>query len=406
LNVVNGTPDNWGRLTEVINRFNTVGRRLDGRYVGRNRAIRLLQVAVLCREHVLLLGPPGTAKTDLVDRFADLIAARKFAYLLTRFTEPSELFGPLDFEAFRNSNYQVRTDNMLPDAQVAFLDEVFQGSSAILNTLLTLINERIFHNGATPMRAPLITVIGAANEMPDDPVLRAFADRFLLRAQLAPVAETQLHDLLALGWDRERDALSRQIPENITELATWMTPAKERHLVELEDLAGLSRCVSDVDLELVLPDYEEVVRELLAARVMLSDRRVVRGQKLIAAAAVLRNSTRAAPKDLWPLTHFWADHADAPIFEEIVQARVEADGGEQLHSVRTARQIVTDARYEYQQAQRRVDDGGLVPSILSRALGRLNEFRLELLQAHGAGQDAIAIEEMIDSLIGALESTY
>jgi MoxR-like ATPase len=406
LNVINRVPDNWGQTTEVINRFNTVGHRLGTRYVGRNRAIRLLQVAVLCREHVLLLGPPGTAKTDLVDRFADLIEARKFTYLLTRFTEPSELFGPLDFEAFRSSNYQVRTDSMLPEAQVAFLDEVFQGSSAILNTLLTLINERVFHNGPTPMRAPLITVIGAANEMPDDPVLRAFADRFLLRAQLTPVAETQLHDLLALGWEREQNALSQPIPGEIVEVANWTAPVRERHLVSQQDLAGLARCVSDVSLELVLPDYEEVVRELLAARVALSDRRVVRGQKLIAAAAVLRNSTRAAPKDLWPLTHFWADPADAPIFEEIVQARVEADGGEQLHSVRTAGQILTDARYEFQQAQRRVDGGGLVPSILTRALGRLNELRLELLQAHGAGEDAAAIEEMIDKLIEELESTY
>ncbi len=407
MNMVSTPPDNWGRKAEgIINRFNSVGRRLDARYVGRNRAIRLLQVAVLCREHVLLLGPPGTAKTDLVDRFAELIDARKFAYLLTRFTEPTELFGPLDFDAFRNSRYQVRTENMLPSAQVAFLDEVFQGSSAILNSLLTLINERIFHNGPTPMRTPLVTLVGAANEMPDDPVLRAFADRFLLRAQLAPVAETQLHDLLALGWERERTALRQPVSTVISEAANGAAPAREQHLVALEDLSGLARCVAEVDLEPVLADYEEVIRELLAAQVTLSDRRVVRGQKLVAAAAVLRNATKATPKDLWPLTHFWADTADAPIFEEIVQPRVEADGGEQLHAVRSARQIVTDARYEYQQAQSRIDGGGLVPGLLTRALGRLNELRLELLQAHGTSEDVASVEELIDELIGGLEQTY
>ena len=174
----------------------------------------------------------------------------------------------------------------------------------------------------------------------------------------------------------------------------------------IEELAELSHCVSRVNLDQVLPDYEDIIRELLATRVTLSDRRVVRGQKLVAAAAVLRNSTRATAKDLWPLAHFWADPADSPIFEQIVQPRVEADGGEQLTPIRTARQIVADARYEFEQARRRLDGGGLVPSVISRALGHLNELRLELLQAHGGGQDLEAIEEMIDTLIGALETTY
>ena len=406
MNLVNRVPETWGRHEATINQFNTVARRLDARFVGRGRAIRVLQVAVLCREHVLLLGPPGTAKTDLVDRFADLVHARRFSYLLTRFTEPSELFGPLNVEAFRNGKFQVETDNMLPDAQLAFLDEVFQGSSAILNTLLTLINERIFHNGPTPTRTPLVTAVGAANEMPDDPVLRAFADRFLLRAELTSVARASLHDLLALGWEREQLALSLPVPGSAGAAANGGSPTREGHVIPIEKLADLSHCVSQVSMDQVLPDYEDIIRELLATQVTLSDRRVVRGQKLVAAAAVLRNSTRATAKDLWPLAHFWADPADSRIFEQIVQPRVEADGGEQLAPIRTARQMVADARYEFQQARRRLDSGGLVPSGISRALGHLNELRLELLQAHGGGQDLEEIEEMIETLIGALETTY
>lgn len=404
MTVVNRVPDTWGVHEATINRFNTVARRLDARFVGRTRAIQVLQIAVLCREHVLLLGPPGTAKTDLVDRFADLTNAQRFSYLLTRFTEPSELFGPLNVDAFKQGKFQVVTDNMLPDAQLAFLDEVFQGSSAILNTLLTLVNERIFHNGPTPTGAPLVTMVGAANEMPDDPVLRAFADRFLLRAELTPVARTSLHDLLALGWEREQYAL--RTPPSKSKVASNGSRAREAHVMPIEELGELSRCASQVNLDQVMPDYEDIIRELLDARVTLSDRRVVRGQKLVAAAAVLRNSTRATPKDLWPLAHFWADPADVPIFEQIIQPRVEADGGEQLNPIRTARQIVADATHEFQQARRRLDDGGLVPSAISRAMGQLNELRLELLQAHGSEQDLDAIEQMIDTLIGALETTY
>ena len=135
----------WPEQTvATIRRLETIERELGDRYVDRKEAIRLLALATVCREHVLLIGPPGTAKTGLVDQFCRSVGARQFRYLLTRFTEPSELFGPLDIEQFQAGSYRIRTENMLPEAEIVFLDEVFQGSSAILNTLLTLLNERRF----------------------------------------------------------------------------------------------------------------------------------------------------------------------------------------------------------------------------------------------------------------------
>ncbi|WP_322770293.1 AAA family ATPase, partial [Frankia sp. Cr1] len=145
-------------------------------FVGRDEAVDLVALAVLCREHVLLVGPPGTAKTSLLERFRRMLDARYFSYLLTRFTEPAELYGPVDIRRFQTEGvYQVNTAGMLPEADIAFLDEVFQGSSAILNTLLTLINERTFHNGAQAVPANLITLLGSSNDIPDDPVLAAFS---------------------------------------------------------------------------------------------------------------------------------------------------------------------------------------------------------------------------------------
>jgi MoxR-like ATPase len=145
------------RQLRTIRSLQAVSRDLDARFVGRGDATALLVLAVVAREHVLLIGPPGTARTDLIQRFAALIQARRFNYLLTRFTEPSEIFGPLDFELFQTGSYQIRTADMLPAAEVVFLDEVFQGSSAILNTLLTLINERRFYNGAKSESSCLTT---------------------------------------------------------------------------------------------------------------------------------------------------------------------------------------------------------------------------------------------------------
>jgi MoxR-like ATPase len=389
-------PGSWGPIpAETVNRLDAARRRLSSRYVGRERVIRLLQIAVLCREHVLLLGPPGTAKTDLVLRFADLVNADKFGYLLTRFTEPAEIFGPLDFEQFRKSVYRVNTKGMLPKAEIAFLDEVFQGSSAILNSLLTIINERTFHNGAEPEDTPLVSLIGAANELPDDPVLRAFADRFLLRAELAPVAQDSLHDLLRLGWERERRAL------------TGDTADKEHAMVSLEALKGLSVLVADVDLEPATPAYKEVVQELLGAGAVLSDRRVVRGLKLVAAAAVLRGATAADPRDLWPLAHFWTDPTDAPLFTEAVQSRVEAAGGEAVEPVPSAKALVVDAGFQFDGIMQRIDAGTAPPpAVMEGALGRLNEFRRLLLEHHPRAETELAeLDRQIDTLIEVLGST-
>ena len=152
---------------------------LAARYVGRQHVLELLQLAVVCREHVLLIGSPGTAKTDIALRFAQSIGARPFRYLLTRFTEPAELFGPLNVELFGKGEYRLNTRGMLPDAEIVVLDEVFHGSSAILNTLLAMINDRCFHNGPREEPVPLFSVIGTTNQIPDDPGLAAFTDRFL-----------------------------------------------------------------------------------------------------------------------------------------------------------------------------------------------------------------------------------
>jgi len=123
----------WPKETvTVIERLEGIQADLCNRFVERDWAIKLLTLAAVCREHVLLVGPPGTAKTQLVTRFAECMQARQFSYLLTRFTEPSELFGPLDLERFHEGVYEIRTDGMLPMADMAFLDEVFEGSSAIL----------------------------------------------------------------------------------------------------------------------------------------------------------------------------------------------------------------------------------------------------------------------------------
>ena len=175
---------------------------LDCNLLERDAPVRLLLLGALAGEHVLLIGPPGTAKSELARRLHRVLdGARYFERLLTRFSVPEELFGPLSLKALEHDRYERLTDGFLPTAQVAFLDEVFKANSAILNALLTLLNEREFDNGSGRVKVPLISVVGATNEVPDDEALHAFYDRFLLRVPVGPVNDASFTSLLALPAD-------------------------------------------------------------------------------------------------------------------------------------------------------------------------------------------------------------
>jgi len=249
--------------------------------VGREPLAELIVLAAVAQEHLLVIGPPGTGKSAVVRRVAQTLGGRYFEYLLGRFTEPSELFGAVDLKKLRDGTVETDVTGMLPEADVAFLDEVFLGSTAILNTLLGVLNERRFRRGHTQLACPLRVCVGAANALPDDEGLAAFADRFLLHAFIEPVADPQLESLLQGGWHSD------------------FTTMSDTHALAALDL--LSGQLRDVRMDAVRPALAQAIRQLRAAGVRLSDRRIVKSQRLVAAAAVLAGRLEASPADLWPL---------------------------------------------------------------------------------------------------------
>src|ERR1700722_12105238 len=189
-------------------RLAELARNLEQRFLGKDEVIRLLLIATIAGEHAVLIGPPGTAKSALIRTFARLVQAQYFEYLLTRFTEPNEIFGPVDIGAFREGRYERRTEGMLPSAELVFLDEVFKSNSAILNALLTLLNERRFTSGGKVKKSPLLSAFGASNEVPTDENLGAVFDRFLLRIRSDNLDAYHFQDLLARGLANEMAGLS------------------------------------------------------------------------------------------------------------------------------------------------------------------------------------------------------
>src|ERR671919_2153978 len=146
--------------------------------------------ALLSSHHLLIIGPPGTAKSMLADEMCRRIeGANYFQWLLTRFSTPEEVFGAVSLQALQHDDYRRVTAHKLPEAHIAFLDEIFKANSSILNAILTLLNERLFHNGKEVGQVPLLTLFGASNELPEEEELSALYDRFLLRFVVSYIAE-------------------------------------------------------------------------------------------------------------------------------------------------------------------------------------------------------------------------
>jgi MoxR-like ATPase len=264
-----------------IAKLNTLVDELSDAFLERRSVAISMVLALLAREHVLLLGPPGTAKSAMAKCFASAFSSPLFARLLTKFSVPDELFGPPDLGALDRGEFKRAIEGYLPTVRFCFLDECFKASSPILNALLSILNERIFDDGATQTRAPLEMGIGASNELPESGAgLEALFDRFLVRLWVGYVADDDAFESL-LTFSGEPEILVRVSDEEL-ELA--------RAAVDAVDVRPVVRAV--IEIRNALKSEHEIEP---------SDRTWRKAMKLVRARAALSGRAVATPADLMVL---------------------------------------------------------------------------------------------------------
>ncbi len=300
-----------------------LGEHLESGLVGRRDHARMLLLAAVAGENALLFGPPGTAKSLLARRLKDCFAdeVRYFECLLTKFSMPEEVFGPVSLKGLEKDIFRRVYDRYMPGAGVAFIDETFKANSAILNSMLTILNEREFDTGNERIKVPLRCVVGASNEMPKEAELEALYDRFIIRMRV----------------DRLQD--EDQLTRFLTNTAEYVAPEASLRLTKA-DLEAIAKAAKALPVEDPVIELLVELREWCHGKgIKISDRRLVKIRQLLQVAATTSGRESASLSDAWVIRHCaWDDFTtdQAEKLAEWLDSRID----KQQHNLSGLRALV------------------------------------------------------------------
>lgn len=362
------------------NAFSQLANELNKLFPERRDVVGGSLAAILAGEHVLMLGPPGTAKSALVRAIASAFGGVYFERLMTKFSTPEELFGPVSLKALEQDRFARVTTGKLPEAEFAFVDEVFKSNSAILNSLLTAMNERLFHNDGAPVKMPLISLFGASNELPEGKELEALYDRFMVRFDVSYI----------LRPGNLRSMLLAPEPVSTVKLSVSDLRAAQAEVARVK--------ITDETVEALIS-----IREALQAEgLTVSDRRLKKSLKLVQACTHMAGETETTPEDLLCLVDaFWREPKERGKVMRVV--------GKLADPISIQITEVLDAAREQAQKleQLKATDRKAFIAAASNAIGTFDEQKIKLNElAQSAGKRASVLVTDADQEITTMKNDY
>ena len=343
----------------MIERFKLLLQEMNRGIYEKETEISLSLLAALAGESIILLGPPGVAKSmvarQLKTAFRD---AQSFEYLMSRFSTPDEIFGPVSIQKLKTSDtYERAVEGYLPTADVVFLDEIWKAGPAIQNTLLTVINEKIFRNGNREMHLPLKLLVAASNELPaKGEGLEALWDRFVIRIESRPIKLEKNFRAMLLEVKSEERGVKKQ-----------SSAAEEKansNAITAEEYAEWTERIDKIGVKIEVLDAISAIRKSLRAvnvdeaaerrNIYVSDRRWKNIVRLLRTSAFMQDREEVDICDLLPIYHcLWQEPEERDAIRNIVIRALFSPFADKLVEMKNA--LAEDIKYH--RVRRNPEDG-------------------------------------------------
>lgn len=359
----------------MIERFKLLLQEMNRGIYEKETEISLSLLAALAGESIILLGPPGVAKSmvarQLKTAFRD---AQSFEYLMSRFSTPDEIFGPVSIQKLKTSDtYERAVEGYLPTADVVFLDEIWKAGPAIQNTLLTVINEKIFRNGNREMHLPLKLLVAASNELPaKGEGLEALWDRFVIRIESRPIKLEK--NFRAMLLDSHADFLGPTDFTDSTDFSGFTGGLGHADLADNADFSDLkitseeyaewTERIDKIGVKIEVLDAISAIRKFLRAvnvdeaaerrNIYVSDRRWKNIVRLLRTSAFMQDREEVDICDLLPIYHcLWQEPEERDAIRNIVIHALFSPFADKLVEMKNA--LAEDIKYH--RVRRNPEDG-------------------------------------------------
>lgn len=357
-------PLNVNVLQSAQAKISQISLELNQLFVERDELVKIMLLAVTTGSNLLMLGPPGTAKSNITQELCSRIEnANYFQWMLNKTSDPSEILGPFSVKEMENDRFMRVTAGKLPEAHIAFMDECYKSNAPTLNALLTIMNEHIFYNDGKAIDVPLISLFGASNEPPEDETLMALHDRFIFRIVLQYVKDA---------------ANKKRMHSNYIDKRAGLLGLTANTTITLEEIKALQQATLNVRVSKdIVNRFIRLVNDLDKQAIHVSDRRANECFKIMQGAAVLRGSNAVGLDDFTSLVYaLWEKEEHIPIIASAIGKMVNPydDKFKELkgnfNEVKTDIEGITDSS---QKAKKSIESKGTIEKIVSKMNKLIND---------------------------------